>query len=367
MNVRSALKWRIGAWRSVHRSPVRRPRLWPLLLFLSGLMGAAAPLVWLGMPAYEEQQALRLSLESVKREREAARARLELSSDRLNRLQAQVTSLPQVEPVGEAADALMPQQLALAHALHLEQFRWVSREGGSAPRAAGASSATPDHWVVQVRGPYRSLLAYLSALEQSGPAWSLKQLQLTAGRSGKHRLRVMLVPLPSSRWTSARSVPTAMSTRMGDPFGLPVEPMVSRPQAPEGSGSMALEPASAPPAVRTSAPTGSPQPEPPPPRDPWADLPQAWRMELERERAPLESLPLTQFFFAGTLRQGQTWRALMRVGSVVHSVAVGDYLGPDLGRVQSVTETGLELREIRRDASGRWIEQLRRWPVGGSP
>jgi hypothetical protein len=119
MNVRSALKWRIGAWRSVHRSPVRRPRLWPLLLFLSGLMGAAAPLVWLGVPAYEEQQALRLSLESVKREREAARARLELSSDRLKRLQAQVTSLPQVEPVGEAADALMPQQLALAHALHL--------------------------------------------------------------------------------------------------------------------------------------------------------------------------------------------------------------------------------------------------------
>jgi Tfp pilus assembly protein PilP len=46
---------------------------------------------------------------------------------------------------------------------------------------------------------------------------------------------------------------------------------------------------------------------------------------------------------------------------------VGDYLGPDHGRVQAVDQDGLDLRELKRDAQGHWTEQMRRWRVGAAP
>ena len=96
-------------------------------------------------------------------------------------------------------------------------------------------------------------------------------------------------------------------------------------------------------------------------------MPSHWQAELKRERQPLEAHALRDLFLTGTLRQGLNWFALVRVGGIVHTLRVGDYVGPDLGLVRSVDEEGLDLREIGRDPSGQWVELPRRWRVGVSP
>lgn len=96
-------------------------------------------------------------------------------------------------------------------------------------------------------------------------------------------------------------------------------------------------------------------------------MPEHWQAELRRVRQPLEAHALKELFLTGTLRQGQAWFALVRAGAVVHALGVNDYVGLDLGRVRAIDEEGLDLREIRRDESGRWAEHLLRWRVGASP
>ena len=49
--------------------------------------------------------------------------------------------------------------------------------------------------------------------------------------------------------------------------------------------------------------------------------------------------------------------ALIRVDNLVYQVKAGNYLGHNYGRITSVTETGLVLREIVQDAAGEWIER----------
>jgi len=58
---------------------------------------------------------------------------------------------------------------------------------------------------------------------------------------------------------------------------------------------------------------------------------------------------------------------MLRLEQRVHVLRAGDYLGPELGRVRRIDEQGLWLRELVRDASGRWSEQLRHWRVGQTP
>lgn len=348
MSASSALRFGVGASGRVMRSSAATPRAWPLMLLLAGVIGAALPVIGLGPQAYEQRQASRQASDALRGQRDAARARLEVGTQNLERLKAELAALPGAEAVVDPPDALLTHRLALEHAVRLERLNAGPQRGKSGSPAAVAPNEAATPWTLQVRGSYRSLLAYLSALEQTGPAWSLKRLQISAGQPNAHRLSLVLEPLPPSRWTSPQA-PRMMTYRMvGDPFGLPTERLWARSEVP--AVLLQSQP-------RTELP----------PADPLADLPQVWRAEFERPRGPLESLALKDFFLTGTLKQGRVWVALLRAGSAVHTVAVGDYVGPDLGRVQSVDESGLELREIRRDPSGRWVEQVRRWPVGGSP
>ena len=340
---------RLSGRATVLRASVESPRLAVFMVILAGLVGAALPLVWLGQPAQEETQALERAGASLRGERDRARARLDASAREIERLETELADLPQAEANGAPVDALLPHRLAVQQGLHLERLKSASSEGGPMPRAASAPDDGSAPLTLQVRGSYRSLLAYLAALEQTGPAWSIRQLQLSAGRSSAHRMSLVLEPLPPSPWTVPQPSQMLALGTISDPMGLPSEPRWAR-----------TDPS--PTATRSTEPV-----EPSLPPDPLAGLPPAWRSEFERQRGPLESLAIQELFLTGTLKRDQAWLALMRVGAVVHAVAVGDYIGPDLGRVQAVNETGLELREIRRDPSGRWVEQLRRWPVGGLP
>ncbi|RTY02650.1 pilus assembly protein [Pseudomonas sp. C 49-2] len=81
--------------------------------------------------------------------------------------------------------------------------------------------------------------------------------------------------------------------------------------------------------------------------------------DLARPRGALESLAVDQFEMVGTLSRGVQVFALLRAASKVHRLAVGDYLGPDHGRVTAIHERAIELVELFPDGQGAWLERPR--------
>ncbi len=311
------------------------------------VLGLAMPWLWLGPGLWEESDQLEQQGQKMLHEQVQGRAKIQALQAQL--LPSESPSSPAASPSGQAAGArLMLHRLALQYKVHLELLKssgdGASRAGFASPAPAASQGPTADKHTglrVQLRGSYGALLGFMRAMGDSGPLWSLKQLHLEAGSQQAHRLSLVLEALPGGlvRETTAARPTRASGWRGVDPFAAPV----AAPVAP----------------ARES--------EPPALKDPLADVPEHWRPEFLRERQPLEAMPLRDLIFAGTLRQGAAWVALMRGRDAVHTVKVGDYLGPDLGRVQQIDEDGLELRELRRDGSGRWSEHLRRWRVGGAP
>ncbi len=79
--------------------------------------------------------------------------------------------------------------------------------------------------------------------------------------------------------------------------------------------------------------------------------------ELARRKEPLESFPLDAMSMVGTLmKQGQPV-ALVKVDNLLYQVRPGNYLGQNYGKIMTVGETEVTLREIVQDAAGEWIER----------
>jgi Tfp pilus assembly protein PilP len=219
------------------------------------------------------------------------------------------------EAVGSESPAWHWHRVALGAGLTLELLRPMEAEG-----------SRPAQLQLHLRGRYHQHGAFVAALGRHPQGLRLVSYQLQGDPAGLHaaqlRLELPVAGMPVLAGTATRRY---MSSESLDPF---VEP---------GPG------------------------------DPWAGLPAPWLLEAQRPRDLLEGAPLSAFEFTGTLRQGGQWVAMLRLDQRVHAVRTGDYLGPQLGRVRRIEEQGLWLRELVRDASGRWTEQDRQWRVGQSP
>jgi type IV pilus assembly protein PilP len=79
--------------------------------------------------------------------------------------------------------------------------------------------------------------------------------------------------------------------------------------------------------------------------------------ELNRRKQPLEAYPLDAMAYVGNLQKGSKKSALLRVDKLIHQVEDGSYLGPNYGKITSITESEIVLREIVQDAAGEWIER----------
>lgn len=79
--------------------------------------------------------------------------------------------------------------------------------------------------------------------------------------------------------------------------------------------------------------------------------------QLNRRKEPLEAYPLDSMAMVGSVGRGATPFALLRVDNLLYQVKVGDYLGQNYGRVTTISETEVSLREIVQDAAGEWIER----------
>jgi type IV pilus assembly protein PilP len=97
------------------------------------------------------------------------------------------------------------------------------------------------------------------------------------------------------------------------------------------------------------------------------DLPQIRRSDnpdavqgpdTNRPREFLEQFPLDTLHMVGTLNtRGTTYGLVQTADGLVHRVLVGNHMGQNFGRIQSITDSEIELVEIISDGIGGYLER----------
>ncbi|WP_099656595.1 pilus assembly protein PilP [Acidovorax sp. 56] len=80
--------------------------------------------------------------------------------------------------------------------------------------------------------------------------------------------------------------------------------------------------------------------------------------EQIRRKEPLEAFPLDTMVMVGSLSKSGKPTALLKVDKLLHQVQVGSYLGQNYGRILSISESEIKIREIVQDATGDWTERM---------
>jgi type IV pilus assembly protein PilP len=80
--------------------------------------------------------------------------------------------------------------------------------------------------------------------------------------------------------------------------------------------------------------------------------------DTERRKELLETYPLDTIKMVGTIEKKGVIYAVLQVDRAVHQVVVGQHLGQNYGRITSINETSVNLKEIVQDATGDWVERL---------
>ena len=78
--------------------------------------------------------------------------------------------------------------------------------------------------------------------------------------------------------------------------------------------------------------------------------------DLNRRKELLETYPLDQLKFVGTMEKAKTHYALIRADKTVHRVKAGNFLGQNFGQIVVINETEVTLKESIQDSEGEWKE-----------
>lgn len=80
---------------------------------------------------------------------------------------------------------------------------------------------------------------------------------------------------------------------------------------------------------------------------------------FNRNREYLEQFPLDGLKMMGTLEVGGTLYALVKDSdNILHRVQDGNYMGQNYGKIISITDSEIKLREIVPDGQGGWSERI---------
>lgn len=86
--------------------------------------------------------------------------------------------------------------------------------------------------------------------------------------------------------------------------------------------------------------------------------------DMERHREPLEEVPLEGIKMVGYLYQANVGHAIVRSpDGKLHRVKVGNYMGPNFGKIISVTDAEIKLKEQVQDSAGDWTERISILPL----
>jgi len=80
--------------------------------------------------------------------------------------------------------------------------------------------------------------------------------------------------------------------------------------------------------------------------------------DFNRRREPLESYPLENLKMVGTLQNRKDMYALIKTpDNNLFRVRSGNFLGQNFGRITTITESNIKLKEIVQDSGGSWEEK----------
>ena len=79
--------------------------------------------------------------------------------------------------------------------------------------------------------------------------------------------------------------------------------------------------------------------------------------DQNRRKEALETFELSELQFVGTLEQDQIWALVRAPDGVIHRVQVGNYMGRNYGKIVSISESEIQLREIVPNGRGGFIER----------
>lgn len=188
---------------------------------------------------------------------------------------------------------------------------------------------------IQLRGGYHAMGALLADLARLARIVTVHELALTLGKDRLLTLDAVLhaYRLPEAGELAAQA---ALPPKTGAPAWRPLATV-----APQAYAAAALaDPFGALPAASAPAQHGS-----------------VAGPDLRRVREPLESVALPAISMVGSMQQEGRLSALLLAGQRVYRVAVGQYLGPDHGRVTQISEQALQYKELLPDAGGGWRER----------
>lgn len=196
---------------------------------------------------------------------------------------------------------------------------------------------------VHLQGAWPAWMGWWTQLPEVAPLATMSSLDLQAHPNGGWRAQVVLhmpqrLPLPTSQGSYVTQRPSDWHLA-----GAPLQP----------SGETRL---SDPVDLRAWQQTQSQHAQHHPSYARWI------APELQRTRTHLEALPRERLRYVGQISREGVHHALLRLseatGAAAHApiyrVAVGDYVGQGFGRVQTIAEDKLTLRELARDAQGVW-------------
>ena len=94
-------------------------------------------------------------------------------------------------------------------------------------------------------------------------------------------------------------------------------------------------------------------------------LTEEMRNEIQnRNREELERFELDSLKMVGTLQnEKNNWGIVIDPSGVVHRVKTGNYVGLNVGKITSIEEEQIEIREIVKDGSGRYEERIVMLPL----
>ena len=80
--------------------------------------------------------------------------------------------------------------------------------------------------------------------------------------------------------------------------------------------------------------------------------------DMNRPKEPLESFALETLKMVGVLKQKNDIYAVVKTPeNTIYRVRAGNYLGQNFGKVLSVTDTEVKLKETVQDSAGDWAER----------
>ena len=192
---------------------------------------------------------------------------------------------------------------------------------------------------IQLRGGYHAMGALLGDLARLPRIVTVHELALTLG---KDRLLTLDAVLQAYRLPDAgeQAAQAALASKAAAPAAAPAwRPIAAVAPQPYAAAALA-DPFGALPAASAPGQHGSVAgPDP------------------RRVREPLESVALPAISMVGSVHQEGRLSALLLAGPRVYRVAVGQYLGPDHGRVTQISEQALQYTELLPDAGGGWRER----------